>query len=282
VLEAIGDPRAMAVAARALDEGGEVAVAATSTLRVLLGVREESVAAEALDRIVQVALNRSCERRVRLAAFEALRDVPGGVRDRVMQALAVDADPVVQAHVAGQPRDAAALDAVWQDALSGVLPDDPAELREAARARTGTAALGELRSLIDAIRAREGTATPGSRADWRGVRGALHQALALRGSRVAVYDLRETLADASGPLPASFVAALHGVGDETCLEPIAAACTRATDARWQHQLAEAFRAIARRERIGARSAAMKKIMAKWPMAAALAGKTGDLHGRQPR
>ena len=65
------------------------------------------------------------------------------------------------------------------------------------------------------LRARE------ARAAWQNARGALHQALALRGSRVAVYDLRETIEQSRGPLPTSFVAALHVVGDASCLEPIA-------------------------------------------------------------
>ena len=41
------------------------------------------------------------------------------------------------------------------------------------------------------------------------VRGALHQALALRGSRVALYDLRETIERPPAPLPSSFLAALQ-------------------------------------------------------------------------
>jgi hypothetical protein len=96
------------------------------------------------------------------------------------------------------------------------------------------------------------------------VRGALHQALALRGSRIALYDLRESVAKASEPLPPSFLAALHAVGDESCLEPIAAAYDASHDARWQTQLREAFQAIVRREHLTRRSAAMKRLAAKRP------------------
>jgi hypothetical protein len=77
----------------------------------------------------------------------------------------------------------------------------------------------------------------------------LHQALAFRGSRVAVYDLRETLAEAKEPLPASFLAALHVVGDKSCLKPVAAAHHRTADEHWRAQLAAAYRAIAKRERV---------------------------------
>ena len=102
------------------------------------------------------------------------------------------------------------------------------------------------------------------RAEWSAVRGALHQALALRESRLAVYDLRESLADAQAPLPASFLSALHAVGDQSCLEAVAAARARATDPRWSQQLHDAFRAIMKRERLTARSAVVKKILARWP------------------
>jgi hypothetical protein len=97
----------------------------------------------------------------------------------------------------------------------------------------------------------------------------LHQALALRGSRVAMYDLRETIEGARGPVPVSFLAALHVVGDASCLEPLAAACARTGtgDARWRHQLGEAFHAIARREKVTTRHAVMKRIAARWPEAA---------------
>jgi hypothetical protein len=122
--------------------------------------------------------------------------------------------------------------------------------------------------MIDAVHVREGTASAARRGEWQAIRGALHQALALRGSRIAVYDLRESLEDAKGPLPSSFLAALHVVGDETCLEPLAAAYARAgTNARWKSQLGAAFRAVAGRERAARRRAIVKRITARWPDAA---------------
>ena len=102
------------------------------------------------------------------------------------------------------------------------------------------------------------------------MRGALHQALALRASNVALYDLRETIAAADRPLPSSFVAALHAIGDESCLEPIAAAVSRSGgQERWRHQLIEAFGTIVKRERVATRSALMKRIGTRWPEAASL-------------
>jgi hypothetical protein len=184
----------------------------------------------------------------------------------VAEALASDPDPRVKARAAELPRDAAAAESVWQDALEGRLPDDPAILREAAQTHAPSAAFSALQKMIDAIRAREGSAPAGSiRAGWRSLRGALHQALALRGSRVAVYDLRETLEETPGPLPTSFLAALHVVGDASCLEPIATAHAGAeSDERWRVQLAAAFKAIATREKITRRHAIMKRVLTRHP------------------
>ena len=123
--------------------------------------------------------------------------------------------------------------------------------------------------MIDLVRVREGSIEAGPKRDaWRAARGALHQALALRGSRLAIYDLRETLDETREPLPVSFLAALHVVGDESCVEPLARAFARTPDdPRWRHQLGAAFRAIASREKVTRRHAAFKRIAARWPEAA---------------
>ena len=104
------------------------------------------------------------------------------------------------------------------------------------------------------------------RSGRRKARGLDPNALALRDSRIAVYDLRETIAGARGPLPVSFLSALHVVGDDTCLDGLAAAYAQAppADAHWRHQVGAAFRAIAKRERLTRRSVAMKRIAARWP------------------
>lgn len=269
VLEAIGDPRGTAVARRALGEGGSVAVAATSALRAVLDSPVTAAATEAFDALVETAMDASAERRVRLAAFDALQDVPGDVRERVARALQDESDRGIQAGVSQAPRGSAAAETLWLDAAEGELGDNPRALREALKTRAASAALGVLQKMIDAVRMREGRMAPGPRRDdWRALRGALHQALALRGSNVAVYDLRETFATAAEPLPATWLTALHVVGDESCLEPIAAAYSSLADARWRQQLAAAFDAIVKRQKITPRSAAVKRIVARWPEAAA--------------
>jgi hypothetical protein len=85
-----------------------------------------------------------------------------------------------------------------------------------------------------------------------------------------LYDLRESLEHSAGPLPVEFMAALSLAGDATCLESIAAAYSHAAgspgdnDAWWRDHLADAFRAIVKREHVTARHAVMRKIQKRWP------------------
>jgi hypothetical protein len=268
-LEAIGDHRSAPVARAAILEGGDVAVAAAAVLRPLLSSPHGSTAADALDALMTVALDTTAERRLRVAALDALQDMPEAVRARVADALRDD--PV--ARIQGET---ARVDAVWADASEGRLPDDPRTLRDALSSRGAAAPLNTLRKMIDAVRAHERAVDEPRRDAWRAVRGALHQALALRGSRVALYDLRESLAEyaaqqSPAPLPVTFLAALHVLGDESCLEPLAAAWMRADPAeeRWRQQLGTAFRAIVKRQKISRRHAVLKRIAARWPEAAGL-------------
>ena len=265
-LEAIPDHRNLPLAADALAAGGDVAVAAVGVLRALLPSERGGAGTEALEALVTAAVAASDDRRLRVAALDALSDVPGDVRARVAHALDEDtnAEPVA---VAGGRNDVdRQLAAGWQDALDGRLPDAPQALRDVVSAQAAAAPLNSLRKLIDAVHGRENEAGASSRESWRALRGSLHQALALRGSRVALYDLRESIPAGGEPLPPSFLAALHVIGDEPCLEPLAAAWASTSDERWRHQLAGAFQAIARRERVSKRHATARRILAKVPAA----------------
>jgi hypothetical protein len=250
VLEATADPRALPVVEAALAAGGDVAVASIAVLRELLTRTVQGADVKALDLLLSVARDGSRDRRLRAAARQALDAAPQDVRD-ALGAL-------------GEPEDQAA--ALWQDALDGHLPDDPRQLREAIAARAETAALADLRRLVDAMAERERAQKKAAAVDdWRAARGALHQALALRGSRVALYDVREAFAQASGPLPSPFIAAITLIGDESCVEPLAAAYVNAgQDARWQQQVAQAFREVVKRERITRRHSALRRALAKAP------------------
>jgi hypothetical protein len=253
-LDPMGDARALPIARDALGLGGDVALAAIGVLRGLLDSSQAATGTAALDTLMAVVLDTSGEHRLRRAAAGALDSV-ATVRAQVAAALA----PI--------PPDRSDTEATWQDAAGGGrLPDDPAALRAAVDAEAPGAPLGVLQQMIDRIREHEQAGPPPLAQEWRGVRGALHQALALRGSRVALYDLRESLAEASDPLPSSFLAALHVAGDESCLDGIAAAHDAGADPRWRAQLREAFQAIMRREHLTRRSPALKRIASKRPAA----------------
>jgi len=276
----IGDHRSAPLAQQAMAEGGDIAVAATGVLRTLLSSSHAATATAALDTLIATALDVSRDRRLRLAAFEALFDglgeLPPDLRARIAETLRDDAERGISdgADVMTMAdREAARAEAVWKDAVEGRLPEAPEALREALATRGASAPLNTLRALVDAVRAREREA-PGlnqtARHGWLALRGALHQALALRGSRLALYDLRETIEEVAGRLPTSFLAALHVLGDTSCLEPLAVAWgaaepDRTNDGlRWRQQLASAFRAITQREKITKRHAVMKRIAARWP------------------
>lgn len=247
VLEAIGDARAIPLARRALQDGGDVAVAAAGTLRPLVQSASADVAAESLDLLMTILCDDTLEQRVRAAAFDALQDVPE-VRDRI-------------GGILGNPPDGRTVDAVWRDATEGRLPDAAGSLREAVQLRAASAPLGTLQKLVDAVGTRETSPGEAAAADWRATRGAVHQALALRGSRIAVYDLRETVESTTDALPSTFLTALHLVGDESCLTAIASAHKRsAQDPRWRQQLEAAFQAIVKREKLSRKPSA--KLLAK--------------------
>ena len=259
-LERIADPRSLPLISAALNEPADIAVTAAAGLKPLLDSTEPSISASALDALVAVALDPTRERRVRLAAHAALKDIPPGMLAKITEA-------VETAGPKGRKK-ATYDDAVLEDAVDGRLPGNPEELRQAVVVKGSTAPLVSLQKLIDVIRTREGGAE-NQKLAWQQVRGAAHQALALRGSRLGLYDLRETLEGADGPLPTTFLSAMRAVGDASCVESLAAALDRAPtdDLWWRHQLASALRAIARRERITKRHASMKKVLARWPAAA---------------
>jgi hypothetical protein len=270
-LEAIADHRSLAPARDALLEGGSIAVAATGVLRSLLTSANAAVATSALDALVAASLDGTREQTVRLAAFEALRDMPEETREPLAAALRRDPSNVIHAAAGGEVvADAARTEAIWSDALAGRLPEVADDLREALAQRGQTAPLNTLRILVDAVRAREAQTDAAAKAGWLALRGALHQALALRGSRVALYDVRETLEARPVRLPASFLAAVHVLGDATCLEPLAATWGAAggdpspDGLRFRQQLAAAFAAVVSRERITKRHATLKRIAGRWP------------------
>lgn len=266
-LEAIADSRALAPAlAATADPDPGVAVAAVGVARVFLN---DPADVNALDRVTAIALDRQRHQSVRLAAIRSLLDLDSSTIAPVIATLAADPDAAIAASANPEGRRRAVGPAErLAEAAAGRLGDDPAAIR---RALTGANELtpSALHQIVERVRIREGIESAGRCAEWMTVRAAAHNVLAQRGSRLALYDLRETVAAANAPLAADFLSALSAIGEASCLEATANAYARATSDKrseewWRRSLAEAFRAIAGRERITRRSAVVKRIEKKWP------------------
>lgn len=269
VFESTDDARVLPLVRGSLaDPSAFMQSAAIGVLRALSASNQQQVARDALDALVAVALDAQRIPAVRLAAIESLKDQPD-VWKPLESKLATDADPAIRGRIAGGPPQAAGSG--WQDAVAGRLPGTPAALKQLLASSRAAAKLTELQHLVDHIRAQEQREPDGLvREEWRAVRGAVHQALAARNSRLALYDLRDSLLVAER-LPVAFLAALEEIGDASCLEPLAAAydaSSRSSDAWWREHVAVAFRAIFQREGLTRRHAAVKRTMSRWPDASA--------------
>jgi hypothetical protein len=265
-LEAVGGGRARAGILRLVDDADpELASAAIASAR---GYLRERHGADVLDRLTRAALDRSRDARVRMAALRAVAELDAATIAPLLDALREDPDAGVRA--LAQPsvlrgtrafrHPAATLAA----AAAGELPDDAGVLREAIVRAGRSAALPALLDVIEAVRKREQQEPAGGRSAWTAARASAHLALATRGSRLALYDLRESLETADARLPVELLAALSAVGDAACLAAIAAAHARSRDAWWRAHLADAFHVIVTREGVTRRHAAMKKIEKRWP------------------
>jgi HEAT repeat protein len=266
-LEGIADPRGLEPALKAIagaaDTDPKVATAAIAVARLFVrGAR----GAAAVDRLTAVTLDRRQHDAVRVAALQALRDLDAATIAPVLAALADDPNGAVRAaataRATSRRADGDPLETLAR-AANETLPEEPDTLRRAITRAGGSAPLPQLLKIVERVREREGSASPGRRGDdWAIARAAAHVALAERGSRIAVYDLRESFERARAPLPVEFLTALSLVGDASCLEAIAGAHARARDTWWRDHLADAFRTIAAREKITRRHAVMKKIERK--------------------
>lgn len=280
-LEAIGDPRGIDAAFAILDEGdGALALPAAAVLRQAL---ESPRGDEVLDRLVSIALDPARADRPRLAALEALQGLPAKVLAPIWRKLNDDPSAAVRGAVAGAgPLQEMDPVSAVESAAGGELPEDPDTVRRWVASAGGQVSLPILHRLIEAIRAREASAPdPAGRGAWTTARAAVHVALAERGSRVALYDLRETL-ERNALVPVEMLAALERIGDASCLEPIASAYARLSSPAeaggaapappgssgsstwWRQHLATAFRAIAAREKLPERHAIVRRIRSRWP------------------
>ena len=238
-LEGCDDPRGMALALPALqDVDADVAVAAVGVLR---GWLTQETGTQVLEAITALALDKRRDAAVRLAALDALSELP--------------------AQLVAPIRERAPVATGERPELS-----DPAALRAWLSEHEATAPLSALHHAVTGARDKERAEPDGTRAgEWTRVRGAAHVALAHRGSRVAVYDLREAFDLASSPLPTDFLAAVARVGDASCLEPLARAWAGArSEPWWRSRLMEAASDIVARLALTGRHATLKRIRTKWP------------------
>jgi HEAT repeat protein len=269
-LEAIGDERALEPALDAIADlnlDAFLGVAAAGVIRVYL---RGAHGARAVDRLAAVLLDRTRPDTVRLAGLRALRALDPATIAPILASLARDPSATIRAEAeledGGTPRGGDHPAAAVIRAAERGLPDDPGALRQALSRSGDAVPLPLLLRIVERVREREASSSDAVavREEWTLTRAAAHVALANRGSRLALYDLRESLEAAAAPLPVECLAALSLVGDASCLDAIAAAHARARDAWWRQHLARAFREIVGRERLTKRHAALRRVEKRWP------------------
>ena len=269
-LEAIGDRRALDPALAALADFSLDPSLGVASVRVAREHLRGAHGARAVDRLAAVLLDRAHPDAVRLAALHALRTLDPATIAPILASLARDPSPAIRAEASLDDRESsrggdhpAAM--VIRAAERG-LPDDPGALRQALSRSGDTVPLPMLLRIVERVREREASSSDAAavREEWTLTRAAAHVALANRGSRLALYDLRESIDGAAAPLPVECLAALSMVGDASCLDAIAAAHARARDAWWRQHLADAFRTIVTREHLTKRHAALRRVEKRWP------------------
>ena len=237
-LEGSEDGRAVAVARHAL-AGRDTAVA-LAAVGVLRGWLAQEQGTEALEALTVAALDRQRDSAVRLAALDALSDLPP--------------------HLVAPIRAVSALDTAARP------PTDAAVALEWLSAEGTTASVATVHDVLSSARDAERASAAEARQDeWRRVRGAAHVMLARRASRLALYDLRETFGAATAPLPLDFLTAVAIAGDDTCLEPLARAWSQSSaEPWWRDRVVEAAGDIVRRGGLTGRHGSLKRLRAKWP------------------
>jgi hypothetical protein len=236
-LDGIGDPQAAEIALSVLrSPDADAVIAALGVLRAWV-TRETGT--RLLEAIAAIAVDHDRDARMRAAALDALSDLP----EHLLRPIREQAPP---------------------PEASGPPGDNPVAAREWIEAHGGNATLSTLHDAIAMFRDAEGRAeTRRAGEEWMRARGAAHRLLAERGSRLALYDARETVGASHTPLPPGFLDAMRRVGDGSCLEPLARAWSSTQDPRWRTELARAAHEIMKRSKLGARSTAVKAVRANW-------------------
>jgi hypothetical protein len=237
-LDGLHDVRVIDTAFAALRDGDvDVVIAALGVLRPWVA---DETGTRLLDTITTIAVDRTRDARVRVAALAALSELP----EHLVRPIRDQAPPPESA---------------------GPTLDDPSAVREWIQAYGSSATLSTLHTLVTRTREREHAETSSRlRLEWLHARGQAHQALARRQSLLALYDLRETFAAAATSLPHSFLSTAATIGDTSCLEPLARAWAAAgKDLNWKHQLSTTAATVMRREKLTGRSALVRKLRANF-------------------
>ena len=224
-LDAAPAPEAQVALLRVLEGRHETAVSA-AVLRALAGddaeVRAAAVAVargllddpdgpRLLGHLATLAVATAEAQSVRLAAIAALVALPGAAARPILEQLGSDPDPAIRLAASPRGTEADEPGAELEDASQGRLPADPQRLLDALARDGGIAALPTLHRLVTVVREREAAERKDARRrDWLTVRGAIHRALATRESRVALYDIRETLEAHPAPVPDGLHRGLEG------------------------------------------------------------------------
>ena len=266
-LEAVGDARALPAGVAAAEDRGELGLAAIAVIGAVART-DGPRASRAFDWLAALALDREAPEPRRRGALAALDGFPAATLQPIYAALANDPNPQVAARATRRGAgEAVSLEA----AIARGIPEAPGLVLAMIREDGDSTPVTALRQLLEDIRARERRSSGDIQPAWTTARGQVHQSLAAQASRIGLYDLRETLESATGPLPVGFIAAASAVGDATCLDPLAAAWLAApAESRWwRDHLADAFRAIVRREKLPRRHPALKRILERRPAAGVL-------------
>ena len=246
-LEAIGDRRALPALERLTDSDPRTALAAVAVACAFLTSDDRAAARTAFEGLTALALDRTRPAAARMAAVEALDEVPGSSSKTLREQLRNDpassarrVEPARQGGRAKLPADR------WRRCWAGCRTIPMPCARRCTRKEHQRPSRRWAISWTSCGREKNPRRAE-ERAAWRTARGAVHRTLSARNSRVALYDLRETLADASEPLPVGFVAAIEVIGDQSCLGRWRGRGRQSqADAWWRGHLESAFRAIMKR------------------------------------
>jgi len=277
VLEATPDRRSAELGAEQLEADGADSAVRAAAIGLLGAYLESPESTRVLDTLTAFILDTARPDALRLHALDVIERALPQVLNPLRPRLTEDPSSAIRAWASASTSTGTPLvdPRLAVEAAAAGEPADPRFLRELVPAGAVDTPLPTLHRLIEVACDREAKAsgTP-EQGEWLAVRGLVHLALARRASRVAVYDLRETLARAAGPLPDGFAEAAGLVGDGACLESIAEQLARAPvppdsrQDRWLDDIVRAGRAIVERERLTRRHAVMKKIARLSPGVAA--------------